>query len=108
MIRNYIELAVEEAVDEVMHMYQKKNPDFCTCERCKLDIMAIALNSLPTKYVVTHNGGIFTKVALEQVTGRAQISAAIGNACKIVHANPRHASGEDLVVNLSINEEDQS
>ncbi|GAB6157453.1 hypothetical protein JCM39194_06530 [Desulfotomaculum varum] len=90
MIRNYIELAVEQMLDDVLKKYAEKNPDTCTCPRCRLDVMAIALNNLPTRYVVTDEGGIYTKVAMEQVGGRAEITAAILNAIQIVKNNPRH------------------
>ncbi|CCO07105.1 late competence development ComFB family protein [Desulforamulus hydrothermalis] len=90
MIRNYIELAVEQMLDDVLKKYAEKNPDTCTCPRCRLDVMAIALNNLPTRYVVTDEGGIYTKVAMEQVGGRAEIIAAILNAIQIVKNNPRH------------------
>ncbi|SHJ93719.1 late competence development ComFB family protein [Desulforamulus aeronauticus] len=90
MIKNYIELAVEEMLDDVLTSYAKKNPDTCICPRCRLDVMAIALNALPTRYVVTDEGGIYTKVAMEQVGGRAQVIAAILNGIQIVKKNPRH------------------
>ncbi|AEG60424.1 late competence development ComFB family protein [Desulforamulus ruminis] len=94
MIRNYIELAVEETLDDVLNRYALNHPGTCTCARCRLDIMAIALNNLPTRYVVTDVGGIFTKVALDQVAGRAQVIAAILNAIPIVQKNPRHETKE--------------
>ncbi|MCL5935462.1 MAG: late competence development ComFB family protein [Bacillota bacterium] len=90
MIRNTIELAVEEMLNDVLSKYAQRNPGTCTCQRCRLDIMAIALNNLPTRYVVTDEGGIYTKVAMEQVGGRAQVAAAILNAIQIVNKNPRH------------------
>lgn len=90
MIKNYIELAVEEMVDDVLKNYAKSNPGTCICTRCRLDIMAIALNNLPTRYVVTDEGGIYTKVAIEQVAGRAQVVAAILNSIKLVQKSPRH------------------
>ncbi|SHE38553.1 late competence development ComFB family protein [Desulforamulus putei] len=90
MIRNYIELAVEEMLDDLLKKYAEKNPDTCLCPRCRLDIMAIALNNLPTRYVATDEGSIYTKVAMEQVGGRAEIAAAILNAIQIVKNNPRH------------------
>ena len=39
MIRNYIELAVEEMLDEVISKYKEKNPDICNCPRCRLDVI---------------------------------------------------------------------
>ncbi|MDO7786083.1 late competence development ComFB family protein [Desulforamulus aquiferis] len=90
MIKNYIELAVEQMLDDVIQNYANSNPDICTCSRCRLDTMAIALNNLPTRYVVTDEGGIYTKVAMEQIAGRAQVVAAILNGIQIVQKKPRH------------------
>lgn len=90
MIRNFIELAVEEMLDEVIKQYASKNPGICNCQRCRLDVMALALNNLPTRYVVTDEGGIYTKVSMELIGGRAQVVAAITNAIQIVNKHPRH------------------
>ncbi|GAB6180964.1 hypothetical protein JCM14036_22830 [Desulfotomaculum defluvii] len=90
MIKNYTELAVEDMLDDVLNKYAEKNPGTCTCARCRLDIMAITLNNLPTRYVVTDKGGIYTKVDIEQIGGKAQIVAAIINSIKAVQKNPRH------------------
>ncbi|HSH36404.1 late competence development ComFB family protein, partial [Schnuerera sp.] len=50
--------------DEVIHTINKilkDKYDICTCEKCKLDIAAIALNNLKPKYVVTEKGELFGK-----------------------------------------------
>ncbi|SFG45836.1 competence protein ComFB [Desulfotomaculum arcticum] len=90
MIVNYPELAVKELIDEVLNSYSLKYSDTCKCERCRNDIMALALNNLPAKYVVTDHGRIYTKAIYDQIGGKAQVIAAITAAIQKVQKNPRH------------------
>ncbi|MBF7083334.1 late competence development ComFB family protein [Desulfallas sp. Bu1-1] len=90
MIINYPEVAVRELIDEVLENYKKKNPDICDCERCRNDIMALALNNLPVKYIVTEKGHIYTKAIFDQIGGKAQVIAALTAAIQKVHKFPRH------------------
>ncbi len=89
MLHNYTETAVLQLLDSVLTNYQEKNKPICTCERCRQDIMAIALNNLPPRYVVTDTGKIITSVSFEQFGGKAQITAQILRAIEIVQSNPK-------------------
>ncbi len=89
MLHNYTETAVLQLLDSILDNYQKKNGPICTCERCREDIMAIALNNLPARYIVTETGKIITQVSFEQIGGKAQVAAQILKAIEIVHSNPR-------------------
>ena len=88
-IRNYMEDCVND-----MLAYMLKNAEFskklCSCELCKLDIKAIALNGLPQKYVVTRKGELYAKVSSLQNQFEVDIIAAITKAAVIVGKNPRH------------------
>ncbi|WP_347490988.1 late competence development ComFB family protein [Desulfoscipio sp. XC116] len=90
MIINYPELAVKELIDEVLIEYAGQNPGTCQCERCKNDIMALALNSLPAKYVVSDFGQVYTKAIYDQVGGKAQVIAALTSAIQRVQQYPSH------------------
>lgn len=90
MLCNCTEEAVRMLLPDVLREYAQKNPGTCTCERCRDDIMALALNSLPPHYVVTDKGSILTKVNFERIGGRAEVIAALIKAIKIVKENPRH------------------
>ncbi len=50
-IKNYMEDVVFGQMKEVL-----ADINMCTCEKCLLDVAAIALNDLPPKYVVTEKG----------------------------------------------------
>jgi len=52
--------------------------------------MALALNNLPVKYVVTDQGTTITRAVYESIGGKAQVSAAIISAIQKVQKNPSH------------------
>ena len=86
LLSNYMEEAVDRTMDEIL----SPRDDVCKCERCKLDIKALALNHLPPKYVVTDKGYIYTKVNELESQFKADITVAVTNAMKIIRLNPRH------------------
>ncbi len=43
---------IEDEVIRITNELLKDREDICTCDKCKLDIAAIALNNLKPKYVV--------------------------------------------------------
>ena len=88
-IRNYMEDCVDDTLQNML-----KNTVFatetCMCDYCKLDIKAIALNSLPQKYVVTRKGELYAKISSLQNQFEVDIIAAVTKASVIVGRNPRH------------------
>ena len=84
---NYYEVQVIKLLEDILNQYD----NICKCQKCKLDIMALALNSLPTKYIVSEQGEIYTK-ALAEVNKQQKINVitAITNAIEKVSSNPKH------------------
>ncbi len=72
-------------------MLGKKDETACSCPRCTLDILALALNSLPPKYVVTNIGNAVTNVDLESSQWQANVTMAVCKAIEIVRSRPRHS-----------------
>ena len=89
-MKNYMEPCVNNMLVPIL-----KGINSCTCEKCKLDIMAIALNSLPPKYIVTTKGQLFTKVSALQQQFDVDIIAAITKAAVIVSRAPRHEKEDE-------------
>ncbi|MCG2711124.1 MAG: late competence development ComFB family protein [Candidatus Omnitrophica bacterium] len=85
-IKNYMEVVVKEVVDQEM---KKMNEDWAKDERFKLDVMALILNRLPARYVVTGKGWIMTKIRETEVQFQADILREMIRAIKIVENNPR-------------------
>jgi competence protein ComFB len=86
LIKNYMEEAVQNTMEEIL----ARREDVCKCERCLMDIKALALNHLPPKYVVTRKGYVYTKVNELVNQFKADITVAVTKALQVVRDNPRH------------------
>ncbi|MCL2576064.1 MAG: late competence development ComFB family protein [Defluviitaleaceae bacterium] len=84
-IQNYMETCVADMLKPVLD-----GLNACQCDNCVMDILAISLNSLPPKYVVTKKGELYTKISNLQNQFDVDIIAAIAKASVIVSRNPRH------------------
>jgi hypothetical protein len=62
----------------------------CTCKTCVNDVLALALNSLPTKYVTTDAGRQYFQLDVYKKQYETDILAALTKACVRVKASPRH------------------
>jgi competence protein ComFB len=85
-LKNYM----EKMVIKNMESQLEKRNDLCKCERCKLDIIAYALNHLPAKYVVTDKGSIYTRLEELEFQLNADITREVLKAIELVKANKRH------------------
>lgn len=84
-LHNYM----EDVVLNNLNLLLEKE-DMCKCEKCKLDIMALALNKLPSKYVVTQRGRIYTKLAELELQFKADVVRELTKAIEVVKKNPQH------------------
>lgn len=84
-IKNYTEVLVENEIDSVM-----KKMNVCNCKKCKADVTAISLNSLPPKYVVTPKNICYAKLNSYNIQSSIEVTTAITKACEKVSKNPRH------------------
>lgn len=85
LLRNYMEDIVLEKIGHTMNMLKA-----CTCERCKKDIMALALNELPTAYRTVSPDEVEAAVRALRSGAEVKVSAALIKAVQTVKANPRH------------------
>jgi len=83
---NYMEDAVENVLDDIF----SEREDICKCAKCKLDIMALALNQLPAKYVVTHKGRIYAKLQNINIQFKTDIVREVAKSVERVKGNPQH------------------
>ena len=81
-----MEYYTEAAIDELLG----KKPEICGCHRCRLDITALALNTLPPRYVVSDFGEVVTNIDLDTSQWRADVMMAVLKAFEIVRKKPRH------------------
>ncbi|MDO9392334.1 MAG: late competence development ComFB family protein [bacterium] len=85
-LTNYMERIVKEELARVM----LSRPGICSCRVCQLDVMALALNQLPSQYVVSEGGHIHTMVNMAHDQFKTQVLVAIVNAINSVSTHPRH------------------
>ena len=88
-LKNYMEDCVIDLVENIMG-----GMGVCTCDKCKMDVTAIALNALPAKYVVTRKGHLYTKLFVLQQQFNVDIISAITKATVVVAERPRHEKPE--------------
>jgi competence protein ComFB len=62
----------------------------CRCNKCRSDILAIALNKLPAKYVVTEKGRVYAKLAELESQFKADVFKDLTKAVGIVKKRPQH------------------
>jgi competence protein ComFB len=84
-LKNYMEIIVENSMDNVLKDYAG-----CRCDKCRMDIMAIALNKLTPHYVVSEKGSLFAKVDSLEFQFMADVTSEIISAAEFVQKHPRH------------------
>ena len=84
-LRNFTE-------EEVKLYFERwfKDADVCHCDVCRLDVMALMLNSLKPKYVVTDKGALWAQMDDFDQQYRTDFMAVMTKAAKVVKNNPRH------------------
>ena len=85
-LKNHTEIVVQSALKEYMEKYELP----CTCDRCLADIMALALNQLPSKYYVSLRGQILTHWESDSLPDKTRALSAIVLAARQVASTPSH------------------
>lgn len=82
---NVIQALVEEKASKYIQLF-----GLCQCPRCEMDVKALALNNLPPKYVVMHQGEKIPRLTLYEGRYNTAVTAQLLRACKTVMETPRH------------------
>jgi competence protein ComFB len=88
-MENLQEELVFEALPELIKQEQDRGRTFCACPTCMVDIAAVALNSLPPRYVADRYN-IFGVSESERARRREEVQKAILLAIHQVIARPHH------------------
>lgn len=83
---------IEEIVETLVYilMSGSEYSTFCNCKNCKTDIIALALNSLPSHYVTTPENRERVIKSLNEESMRRWINKRIISAIHIVGKYPKH------------------
>ena len=82
---NVMEYIIKDSVLE-----QMKKFDMCTCERCQVDTIALALTNCPAKYIVVDNHTVSPLLNYYSNKFMGTVTVELIKACTMVKENPRH------------------
>ena len=85
ILQNLMEEIVFRTIDDLA-----PGRKVCTCEQCRLDIAALALNKLPPRYVVSAQGASYTRADFLEIQKYVDVIGAVTKAIKLVQEHPRH------------------
>lgn len=84
-LKNFMEDVVAKLTDKYM-----KDTEMCRCEKCRLDVMALALNELPPVYIVTRRGEMFAEIDSTYQQNKVDAEIAVLKAIDMVKNCPKH------------------
>ena len=84
-LRNFTEEAVKLYMDRWF-----ESTDVCHCDTCRMDVMAIMLNNLKPKYVVTDIGALYAQLDDFDPQYKIDFMTIMSQAAQIVKNDPRH------------------
>ena len=85
-LHNYMEDVAGFVIDDMLDDME----GICRCSKCRLDILAIALNKLSPKYVVTEKGRVYAKIAQLELQLKADVARELTKAVGVVKKRPQH------------------
>ncbi|HEY9900590.1 MAG TPA: late competence development ComFB family protein [Pantanalinema sp.] len=92
-LHNVMEDQVEAALAELI----VRSPDACACDRCRVDMMAFALNNLPPRYIVDESGAMNGYLEATAASLRADVEYCVSWAIQMISARPRHARARGVL-----------
>ncbi|MDR3091764.1 MAG: late competence development ComFB family protein [Clostridiales bacterium] len=84
-VKNYM----RDCVNDVLNVVMEK-VSCCSCEKCRMDVIAMALNALPPKYIVTKKGELYSKLSKLQQQFEVDVMREVARAAELVSKRPRH------------------
>lgn len=82
---------LEEAIAGTYATLRNKAPDLCDCDRCREDVLMLALNQARPRYTAGNTvGAALVRLELSQDQGKAELAVIVYAAMQQVARNPRH------------------
>jgi competence protein ComFB len=81
---------MEDQVEATLNELIARSPNVCACDRCRIDMMAFALNNLPPRYVVDESGAMGGYLEAMAASLRADVEYCVSWAIQMISARPRH------------------
>lgn len=82
---NVTQALVEDKADKYIRMF-----GLCNCNRCRIDVIALALSNLPAKYVVAKPHELIPRLSMYEQKYNAAVVTQVMSACRKVLDRPHH------------------
>ncbi|MBR3560039.1 MAG: late competence development ComFB family protein [Oscillospiraceae bacterium] len=82
---NVTQALVEDKADKYIKMF-----GLCNCNRCRIDVIALALSNLPAKYVVAKPHELIPRLSMYEQRYNAAVVTQVMGACRKVLDRPHH------------------
>lgn len=82
---NVMQALVEDKADKYIRMF-----GLCSCTRCRIDVIALALSNLPAKYVVAKPHDLIPRLSIYEQKYSAAVVTQVMSACRKVLERPHH------------------
>lgn len=82
---NVMQALVEDKADKYIKMF-----GLCNCNRCRIDVIALALSNLPAKYVVAKPHDLIPRLSIYEQKFSASVVTQVMSACRKVLDRPHH------------------
>lgn len=82
--------AMEPIVSNLFEQYLKTHRLSCDCDKCKLDILLLALNHLQPRYSSSQSGEAFVKALFMETQLQSDVLMEITKAAAVIEQNPMH------------------
>ena len=90
--------ALEELVRDTYEQLSATHKEFCSCAKCRDDVLTLAMNHARPRYVVGDPlGAAITRVALSQDSAKAEIAVIVYDAMRKVAGRPRNSGSHQRV-----------
>lgn len=81
---------MEDVVEKVLTEHLDGASHIANCEKCRKDVLALTLNNLPAKYVVTEDDETYGKLNEIEEMNVEEIMKELKIAIEIVNISPLH------------------
>lgn len=82
---------MEDDVERQLNALLPTMPNICSCEICRSDMAAYALNRLKPNYVRSNKGELFHKVNTSSTQAKTDLMTAVITAINVIGARPNHS-----------------
>ena len=89
----FVRINVMERIVSDKIIYFMRQFECCTCEKCIADTIALTLNGLPPKYIVTEPAAEAPLLSFYTNHFISEITVEATKACMTVKETPRHKNG---------------